>query len=88
MEGAFINAAREALFVTVLVSAPALVVALVVGLTISILQALTQIQEQTLGALGRILAVFGTLYFLGYWMAAQVSLLGRKIFTEFPNWVK
>jgi flagellar biosynthesis protein FliQ len=88
MEGAFIGAAREALIVTVMVSAPPLLAALAVGLTLSIVQALTQVQEQTLGVLGRILAVFTALFFLGYWMGAQVSRLAQKIFTEFPNWVR
>ncbi len=87
MEGTFVNAAREALLVTVLVSAPPLLAALVVGLAIAVLQALTQVQEQTLGVLGRILAVFASLFFLGYWMAGQVQALATKLFTEFPNWV-
>ena len=87
MEGAFVNAAREALLVTVLVSAPPLLAALVVGLVLSVFQALTQVQEQTLGVLGRILAVFSAIFFLGYWMAGQVSALATKLFTEFPNLV-
>lgn len=87
MEGAFVNAAREALIVTAIVSGPPVLAALVVGLTIALFQALTQVQEQTLGVLGRILAVFAVLYFLGYWMLTQVSRLAQKLFTEFPNWV-
>lgn len=87
MEGTFIAAAREALIVAVMVSAPPLLAALALGLTISIVQALTQVQEQTLGVLGRIVAVFLTLYVLGYWMLTQLTRLGHKIFTEFPNWV-
>jgi flagellar biosynthetic protein FliQ len=87
MEGAFVNAAREALIVTAIVSAPPVLAALVVGLTIALFQALTQVQEQTLGVLGRILAVFAMLYLLGYWMLSQVSRLAQKLFLEFPNWV-
>jgi flagellar biosynthetic protein FliQ len=87
MEGTFIAAAREALVVAVVVSAPPLLAALALGLTISVFQALTQVQEQTLGVLGRIVAVFVTLYFLGYWMLTQLTRLGYKLFTEFPNWV-
>jgi flagellar biosynthetic protein FliQ len=87
MEGTFIAAAREALVVAVMVSAPALLAALVLGLTISVFQALTQVQEQTLGVLARIFAVFATVYFLGYWMLTQLTRLGHKLFTEFPNWV-
>ena len=88
MEGTFIAAAREALVVAVVISAPALLAALLLGLTISVFQALTQIQEQTLGVLARIFAVFATIYFLGYWMLTQLTRLGHKLFTEFPNWVR
>ena len=88
MEGTFISAAREALVVAVMISAPALLAALALGLTISVFQALTQVQEQTLGVLARIFAVFATVYFLGYWMLTQLTRLGHKLFTEFPNWVR
>jgi len=88
MEATFVAAAREALVVAVVVSAPPLLAALAFGLTISIFQALTQVQEQTLGVLGRIVAVFATVYLLGYWMLTQLSRLGHKLFTEFPNWVR
>ncbi len=87
MEATFIAAAREALVVAVVISAPALLAALTLGLTISVFQALTQVQEQTLGVLARIFAVFATVYFLGYWMLTQLTRLGHKLFTEFPNWV-
>lgn len=88
MEGVFINVAREALIVIVLVSAPPILAAVAVGLTVSVFQALTQIQEPTVGIFGKMLAVFGTLYVMGHWMLQHVSRLGRLIFTEFPNWVK
>jgi len=87
VEGNFIAAAREALIVAVVVSGPPLVSALVIGLSISVFQALTQVQEQTLGVLGRIVAVFLSLYVLGYWMLNQLLLLTRKLLTEFPAWV-
>jgi flagellar biosynthesis protein FliQ len=87
MESAFLAAAREALLVTAAVSAPPLLAALIVGLVVAVVQALTQVQEQTVGVLGRIAAVFTTLFLAGYWMAEQVSRFAQKIFTEFPNWV-
>ena len=88
METTFLAAAREALLVTAAVSAPPLAAALVVGLTVAVVQALTQVQEQTVGVLGRITAVFTVLFVAGYWMAAQVGRFAQKIFTEFPNWVR
>jgi flagellar biosynthetic protein FliQ len=88
MESTFIAAAREALIVAVTISAPPLLAALALGLTISVFQALTQVQEQTLGVLARIVGVFATLYLLGYWMLSQLTRLGLKLFTEFPGWVR
>jgi type III secretion protein S len=87
MEGVFLSSAREALLVVVMASAPPLLAALVVGLAVAIVQALTQVQEQTLGVLARIVAVFGTLYVSGYWMAGLVMRFAQKVLTEFPTWV-
>ena len=56
-----LEVARESIWTIVLVSAPVLVVGLVVGVSISLVQALTQIQEQTLVFVPKILAVFITL---------------------------
>jgi flagellar biosynthetic protein FliQ len=88
MEATFLSTTREALLVVVLASLPPLVAALVVGLVVAVAQALTQVQEQTLGVLARILAVFGALYFVGYWMASLVTRFGHKVFAEFPVWVR
>jgi type III secretion protein S len=88
METHFLAAAREALLVTVAVSAPPLLAALAVGLTVAVVQALTQVQEQTVGVLGRIVAVFSALFLAGYWMAEQVGRFAQKILTGFPGWVR
>jgi flagellar biosynthetic protein FliQ len=87
VEGTFLSAAREALLVTVLASAPPLLAALVVGLAVAVLQALTQVQEQTLGVLARIVAVFVALYLVGSWMAGLITRFAQKIFAEFPSLV-
>ncbi|GAA3850207.1 flagellar biosynthesis protein FliQ [[Pseudomonas] carboxydohydrogena] len=56
-----LEVARDSIWTIVLVSAPVLLVGLVVGVAISLVQALTQIQEQTLVFVPKILAVFITL---------------------------
>ena len=56
-----IDLAREAIWVLLEIAAPAMLTALAVGLTIGLLQALTQIQEQTLVFVPKILAIFVTL---------------------------
>jgi flagellar biosynthesis protein FliQ len=88
MEATFLSTTREALLVVALASLPPLVAALAIGLVVAIGQALTQVQEQTLGVLARIVAVFGALYLLGYWMASLVTRFGHKVFSEFPAWVR
>jgi flagellar biosynthetic protein FliQ len=56
-----LDVARDAIWTIVLVSSPLMLVGLVVGVAISLLQALTQIQEQTLVFVPKILAIFVTL---------------------------
>ncbi|MEH2509939.1 flagellar biosynthetic protein FliQ [Nitrobacteraceae bacterium AZCC 1564] len=56
-----LDVSRDAIWTIVKVSSPLLVVALVVGVVISLIQALTQIQEQTLAFVPKILAIFITL---------------------------
>ncbi len=53
-----IDIARDAIWTLILVSSPIMVVALIVGLSVSLFQALTQIQEMTLSFVPKILAVF------------------------------
>ena len=53
-----LDVARDAIFTLIIVSAPVMLVGLVVGLAISLLQALTQIQEMTISFVPKILAIF------------------------------
>ncbi len=53
-----LDIARDAIFTLIIVSAPVMLVGLVVGLAISLLQALTQIQEMTISFVPKILAIF------------------------------
>jgi flagellar biosynthetic protein FliQ len=56
-----LDVARDAIWTIIKVSSPLLIVGLVVGVVISLIQALTQIQEQTLAFVPKILAIFVTL---------------------------
>ena len=64
-----LDVAREAIWTLVVVSSPLMVVGLVVGVVVSLFQALTQIQEQTLVFVPKILAIFVTLLFALPFMA-------------------
>jgi flagellar biosynthesis protein FliQ len=59
---------REALMMTLIVSAPIMAVGLVVGLVISIFQTTTSIQEQTLTFVPKIVAIFAAIIFFSAWM--------------------
>ena len=61
-ETELIDMAREAIWLTIVVGAPVMLVGLVVGLIISLFQALTQIQEQTLVFVPKIIAIFACIF--------------------------
>jgi len=63
----------DALVVTMLVAAPALLAALGAGLIVSVFQAATQINEVTLSFIPKLAAVFGTLVFAGPWMLVTLT---------------
>ncbi len=63
---------REAVMTVITVSGPLLLIALSVGLLVSVFQTITSIQEQTLTFVPKILAVFLGIYLLGVWMMNSV----------------
>ena len=73
-----IDVAREAIFVLLKIGAPVMLVALVVGLTVSLVQALTQIQEMTLSFVPKMLIIFlSLLLFLPFMMATMSNFMQR-----------
>ncbi len=72
MDPAILQLGREALVVVLLVSAPPLGAALAIGLVTGVLQAATQVQEQTLGVVPRLVAVLGALAIAAPWIGARV----------------
>lgn len=67
-----VSVGQAALWAGLLVGAPVLLAALGVGLIVSLLQAVTQIQETTLSFLPKLLAVAAVLVFLGPWMLREL----------------
>lgn len=76
---------RTAMEVTLMVAAPLLLVALIVGLIVSIFQAATQINEQTLSFIPKLVAVFVTLVLAGPWMITIMTDYMRTIFSGIPQ---
>ncbi|MEB0139866.1 MULTISPECIES: flagellar biosynthesis protein FliQ [unclassified Undibacterium] len=72
----------QAIEVTLMVSAPLLLVALVIGLIVSIFQAATQINETTLSFIPKLVGIFATLIIAGPWMLTILMDYMRQMFTS------
>jgi flagellar biosynthetic protein FliQ len=79
---------RNALLLTVMLAAPMMAAALVVGLLVSVFQALTQINEQTLSFVPKILAVFAALLVAGPWLLNSLVGYTTGLFTMLPSMVR
>lgn len=81
---AVIDLGRQAIEVTLMVSAPLFLAALVTGLLISIFQAATQINEMTLSFVPKLIAIFVTLVLAGPWMLTILTDFMRRLFESIP----
>lgn len=77
----------ETLYLVLLVSAPALAAALVVGLVVGLLQTVTQVQEQTLAFVPKLVAVALTLAVLGGWMSSELVRFTSALWLAIPRLV-
>ncbi|MFD2870578.1 flagellar biosynthesis protein FliQ [Kurthia sp. 3B1D] len=82
-----ISIAERAITVVIMASGPLLLVALVVGLLVSIFQATTQIQEQTLSFVPKIIAVLLAIVFFGPWMLTKVVTYTKDIFENLTRYI-
>ncbi len=80
-----IDIARDALWVTVMVSAPMLLFALAVGVVIGVIQAATSVNEMTLSFIPKLAALALSLLFFGGWMVGTLVDFARRIFERIPN---
>lgn len=79
-----LNLGQRSMEVMLLVSAPLLLTALVVGLIVSILQAATQINEMTLSFIPKMLAIFLAMLLLGPWMLSTLIDYTKELFQNIP----
>ena len=75
---------NEALWLVLILSAPPIIVASIVGLLIAILQSATQLQEQTLQYTAKFLAIVLTLFVTAALLGGTLYRFGDRVFTEFP----
>lgn len=83
----FVAIAKQSLFLVLILTGPPVLTALLVGLTISIVQATTQIQEQTLTFVPKLVAVVAILAISGPWMLAQLIAFTASIYDAIPMYV-
>jgi flagellar biosynthetic protein FliQ len=82
-----VNLASQAMSLSLKVAGPLLAAALVIGLVVSIFQAVTQIQEQSLSLIPKIIGVAGVIIVLGPWMLGQLVSYTTALYTAIPSMV-
>jgi len=83
-----VQLAQNAIMVVILVSAPMLGLGLIVGLMVSVFQATTSIQEQTLAFIPKIIAVFVAILIFGPWMLRIMVGYVTQMFMNLPMYVR
>jgi flagellar biosynthesis protein FliQ len=78
----------EAIRITLMISAPVLIVGLIVGVVISLFQAVTQVQEMTLVFVPKIVACLVTLVAVLPWMINTLVSFTVTLLTNIPNYIK
>mgnify|MGYP003333774399 CR=1 FL=1 len=84
-DAAVLDLARQALTISAKLALPILLVALVIGTVISLLQAVTQVQEMTLTFVPKVVAIAGVLLLGGGWMLNQLVEFTRRLYESAPG---
>ncbi len=88
MENYLISISKQALYLVLILSAPSVGIAMIVGLIISLIQATTQIQEQTLTFVPKLIVVMVVLALTGPWCMVQLINFTQNILDQFPRYIK
>ncbi len=87
-EDMVLSIGRDAIWTTVLLASPLLLSALVVGLVVSVIQAVTQINEATLTFIPKMLAIVVVMLVLAPWMTQMITSYTTELFTSLPSMVR
>ncbi|MDF2800162.1 MAG: putative rane protein [Anaerocolumna sp.] len=87
-QNVIIDITRQTLWLIIKVSAPILLVSLVVGLVISILQTVTSIQEQTLTFVPKFLAIFLVIMLFGGWIMSEIRDFTIELMNNLSYYIK
>jgi flagellar biosynthetic protein FliQ len=83
-----VDLGRQALLVAIKLSLPLLLAGLVVGVIISVLQAATQIQEQTLSLIPKMFAVVATIIILMPWLLTVLAEYTQELVADMGRWFR
>ncbi len=83
MESLAMSYAVKSLYLILMLSLPPILVASVVGIMLSLIQAITQLQEQTLTFGVKLIAVIATLFLMGGWLSSELLRYSDEIFSRF-----
>ncbi|MGD0664406.1 MAG: type III secretion system export apparatus subunit SctS [Rhabdochlamydiaceae bacterium] len=78
--------AYQALLLILILSGPPILISMFVGLFVAVMQAATQIQEQTLSFTVKLIAVIFTILLMGSWLGMQILQFANSIFQNFYKW--
>jgi flagellar biosynthetic protein FliQ len=81
----FADITHQAIKVALMVSAPMLLGALIMGILVSLFQAVTQINEQTLSFIPKILVIVAALVFFAPWMSDTLTTFTKELFLNIPK---
>ena len=82
-QGVVLDIARDTIYTIIIVSAPLLLISLIIGLLVSIFQTVTSIQEQTLTFVPKIIGVFLGIIIFGSWMLDKMTGLMTTLWSNF-----
>ena len=83
-----IELTKDALWLVLLLSAPPIIVASIVGLIIAFVQAATQLQEQTFSYTAKFIAIVITIFLTASLLGGALFHFSNKLFAEFPGMVR
>jgi type III secretion protein S len=86
MQGQIVQLSYQALLLILILSGPPVLISMILGLFVAIFQAATQIQEQTLSFVVKLLAVVLTLLLMGSWLGQAILQYAMNIFSHFYLW--
>ncbi len=80
--------ARESALLALLVGGPLLAAVLAAGIAVSVIQAVTQVQEMTLTFVPKVLAVVAVIALLGHWMLERLVGFTTRLLLDLPVWAR